>query len=57
MITLPKPIFNEKITWRLRIEMIAAEAFRTFIRNYSLFKSERLSANIKLIIHKTLINQ
>jgi hypothetical protein len=29
--------------------------FRTFIRIYSLFKSERLSANIKLNLHKTLI--
>jgi hypothetical protein len=30
-------------------------AFRTFIRIYSLFKSERLSANIKLGLHKALI--
>jgi hypothetical protein len=28
--------------------MIEAKAFRTFIIIYSLFKSERLSANIKL---------
>jgi hypothetical protein len=35
--------------------MIEAKAFRTFIRIYSLFKSERLSANIKLTLHKTLI--
>jgi hypothetical protein len=32
--------------------MIEAKAFRTFIRICSLFKSERLSANIKLTIHK-----
>jgi hypothetical protein len=43
------------MTWRLRVEMIQAKAFRTFIRLYSLFKSERMSANIKLTIHKALI--
>jgi hypothetical protein len=35
--------------------MIEAKAFRTFIRAYSLFKSERLSTNIKVIFHKALI--
>jgi hypothetical protein len=35
--------------------MIEAKAFRTFIRLYSPFKSERLSANIKLTLHKALI--
>jgi hypothetical protein len=35
--------------------MTDAKAFKTFIRIYSLFKSERLSANIKLILHKPLI--
>jgi hypothetical protein len=35
--------------------MIEAKAFRTFIRIYSLLKSERLSANIKLTLHKALI--
>jgi hypothetical protein len=34
--------------------MIEAKAFRTFIRICSLFKSERLSANIKLTFHKAL---
>jgi hypothetical protein len=48
-------IFNKRITWRLHIEMIEAKAFRTFSRIYSLFKSERLSANIKLTLHKELI--
>jgi hypothetical protein len=48
-------VFDRKITWRFHIEMIEAKAFRTFIRVYSLFKSERLSADIKLILHKTLI--
>jgi hypothetical protein len=35
--------------------MIEAKAFRIFIRVYSLFKSERLRANIKLTLHKALI--
>jgi hypothetical protein len=48
-------IFDKRITWRLHIEMIEAKAFSTFIRVYSLFKSERLSANIKLTLHKALI--
>jgi hypothetical protein len=33
------------------MEKIEAKAFRTFIRMYSLLKSERLSANIKLTLH------
>jgi hypothetical protein len=36
--------------------MIEAKAFGTFIRIYSLFKSERLNANIKLTLHKALIS-
>jgi hypothetical protein len=32
------------------------KAFRTFIRLYSLFKNDRLSANIKLTLHKALIS-
>jgi hypothetical protein len=35
--------------------MIEAKAFKTFIRICSLFKSERLNANIKLNLHKALI--
>jgi len=42
------------ITWRIYTETTAS-TFRTFIGVFSLFKSERLSANIKLIIHKTLL--
>jgi hypothetical protein len=45
-------IFDKKVTWRLHIEMIEVKAFRTFIRIDSLFKSERLSTNIKLTLHK-----
>jgi predicted protein tyrosine phosphatase len=43
------------MTWRLHIEKIEAKAFRTFIILYSLFRSERLSANIKLTLHKAKI--
>jgi hypothetical protein len=35
--------------------MIKAKAFMTFIRIYSLFKSEHLSTNIKLTLHRVLI--
>jgi hypothetical protein len=35
--------------------MIEAKAFRTFIRLYSLFKSKRLTADIKFTLHKALI--
>jgi hypothetical protein len=44
----PGVIFDRKITWRLHIEMIEAKAFRTLIGVYSIFKSERLRAKIKL---------
>jgi hypothetical protein len=48
-------IFDKRITWRLHIETIEAKAFRTFIRLYSLFKSDRLSISIKSILLKALI--
>jgi hypothetical protein len=48
-------MFSNRITWRLRIKRIEAKAFRTFIRLYSLFKSERLNASIKLTLLKALI--
>jgi hypothetical protein len=48
-------LFYKRMTWRLHIQMIEAKAFRTIIRIYSLFKSERFSANIKLTVHKALI--
>jgi hypothetical protein len=41
-------------SWQLHTEIIEAKAFKTFIRIYSLFKSERLRANIKLTLHKTV---
>jgi hypothetical protein len=48
--------FDRKITWRLRIEMITAKTFKTLLRIYSLFRSERLSTNIKLVLHIAFIN-
>jgi hypothetical protein len=48
-------IFDKRMTCRLHIKTIEAKAFRTFIRLHSLFKSEQLSATIKLTIHKVLI--
>jgi hypothetical protein len=48
-------IFDKRMTWRLHIETIEAKAFRTFIRLYSVFKTQRLSVNIKLTFHKALI--
>jgi hypothetical protein len=35
--------------------MIEAKVFWTFVRIYSVFRSARLGANIKLTLHKTLI--
>jgi hypothetical protein len=48
-------IFDRKITFIFQIKIIEAKAIRTFVRTYSLFKSERLRANIKLTLHKALI--
>jgi len=48
-------ILIKKITWRVHIATMAAKALRTFISIYPLSKSERLSVNEKLILHKALI--
>jgi hypothetical protein len=48
-------IFDRKVTWRLYIEMVEAKGFRTFIKVNPLFRSEQVSANIKLTLHKALI--
>jgi hypothetical protein len=48
-------IFDKKIAWRPHIELIEAKAFRAFITTYYLFKSIRLSTNIKLTLRKALI--
>jgi hypothetical protein len=41
--------------WKLHLEMTEAKAFRTIVNSYFLFKSERLCANIKLTLHKSVI--
>jgi hypothetical protein len=48
-------IFDRKVTWRCHTVTIATKALRTFIRIYSLLKSERLSAKTKLTLYKVLI--
>jgi hypothetical protein len=48
-------ILDKRITWRLHVEIIEAKTLRTFVRIYSILKSERLSANIKLNFHEALI--
>jgi hypothetical protein len=48
-------IFDEMFTWRIHIKMTGAKAIRTFIRIHYLLKSEHLSTNIKLTLHKALI--
>jgi hypothetical protein len=48
-------IFDNGITWRLHIKRVEAKACRTFIRICSLFKSDRLNANLKLTLYKALI--
>jgi hypothetical protein len=50
-------IFYKRITWRLHLGVIKTKTFRIFIRIYTLLKSERLSANIKLTFYKALIQQ
>jgi hypothetical protein len=54
-IKYPDVNFSKRITWRLHKEIIEAKAFRKLIKIYSLFKSERVSANIKVTFHKALI--
>jgi hypothetical protein len=49
-------IFCKRITRRLNIEMIEVKVFRTFIRVYSLHRSERLNSNFKLTLHEALIS-
>jgi hypothetical protein len=42
------------MTWRHHFERAVAKALRTYVRTYSLFKSERLSTNIKLTLYIAL---
>jgi hypothetical protein len=46
--------FLEKTPWKIHIEMVAAKAFRTFLRIYLLLKSEPLSINT-LPLYKAFI--
>jgi hypothetical protein len=48
-------LFDKSITWRLHVEMFEAKDFRTLAGMCSLFKKERLSANIKRTLHKAPI--
>jgi hypothetical protein len=48
-------IFYKKITWRLHIQTVATKTYRTFVTLYSLFKTDWLSTNCKLTLHKALI--
>jgi hypothetical protein len=41
-------VIFDKNAWRTQLETLEAKAFRTFTIMYSVFKSERLSTNIKL---------
>jgi hypothetical protein len=54
-VNYPGAVFDGSITCRLLVEIIDAKVFGTFIRFYSLFKSDRLSANVKQSLHKALI--
>jgi hypothetical protein len=48
-------MLNKRITRSSHIEMLKAKAFRIFIRVCSLFISERLCANIKLMFSEAII--
>jgi hypothetical protein len=49
-------IVDKKNTWRLHMETIISKVFRTFVRIFSFFKSERLGTNIKLTLDKALVS-
>jgi hypothetical protein len=48
-------VTDRRITWGHRIERTVAKVLSTYVRTYFLFKSGRLSANIKLTLYKLLI--
>lgn len=48
--------FYERITLSIRIETTASKVFSTFMPVHSLFKRQRLRTNIKLTLHKAVIN-
>jgi hypothetical protein len=47
--------FYRRMTWRLHIERTVAKTLCMHLRTYSLFRSELLSTNTKLMIYKVLI--
>jgi hypothetical protein len=47
--------FDRRMTWRYHIERTVAMALHIYIRAYSLFRSGRLSTNIKPVLCKALI--
>jgi hypothetical protein len=55
-VTCPGDTFDRRMTWKHRIERIVAKALRMYARIYSLFKSGRLSTNIKLAVYKNRID-
>jgi hypothetical protein len=47
--------FRSSIPWRVNIDTIEVRAVRTFIRVCCIFRSERLTANVKLTPYKAVI--
>ena len=48
-------IFDRKNAWSILTGTIEVKTFPAFIRVFSLFKSERLSATVNLTLHKALV--
>jgi len=48
-------IFEARVTQRILIGTITAKAFRIFFCFYPIFKSRRLSADLKLTLHKVFV--
>jgi hypothetical protein len=47
--------FDRRMTWRHHIERTITKTLRTYVRNYSLFRSGRLRTNIKCMLYTALI--
>jgi hypothetical protein len=48
--------FDRRMTCRTHIDLIVTKALRTFLKIYSLLKSEKLSIRTKMTLHKALIS-
>jgi hypothetical protein len=46
-------IFDQKVTWRIKLETVEAKAFKIFIRLHFLIKNCLVSTNAKLTLHKS----